>query len=106
MSVKVLEDGTRLYSNGTRYTPVPVEQRKNFSRRPASPDATLWQGKWFVPLPLVEERVMPETRPDSIAFDHAYRVKCRCPVCRRPQARLWRLKYRRQMRRGAGLQVS
>lgn len=100
MSVKILEDGTRVYSNRTKYTPVPDSERKNFSRRPQDPRAVLWQGKWFVPLPLVDERVMPETKPDTIAFDHAFKVKCYCSVCRRPQARLWRLRYRRQMRRG------
>lgn len=101
MNVKVLEDGTRVYSNRTKYTPVPAEQRKNFSRKPDDPRAVRWRGEWFLPLPLIpeEKRRLPETKPDTIAFDHAYKVKCYCSVCRRPQARLWRLKYRRQIRK-------
>jgi hypothetical protein len=99
--VVVLEDGTRLYSNRTRYTPVPAEQRKNSVRKPDDPRAIRWKGDWLLPLPLLDEaeRSLPETIPDTVAFDHAWKKECRCPACRRPQARQWRLKWRRQMRR-------
>lgn len=37
-----------------------------------------------------DERVMPETRPDTDAFEHPY--LCRCDVCRRPEAKKWKQK--------------
>ena len=102
MSVTVLPDGTRVYSNRTRYTPVPDSERKKKRRKPDDPAAVRWKGDWLLPIPLLPDtkRQLPETRPDTIAFDHAYKRKCYCQVCKRPQARLWRLKYRRQMRKG------
>jgi hypothetical protein len=102
VTVKVLEDGTRLYSNGTKYTPVPAEQRKKLRRKPTDPSAVRWAGEWLLPLDLLEEdqRQLPETRPDSLAYDHMARAyKCRCPVCKRPEARRWKRLYRRQMRK-------
>ena len=99
--IKVLEDGTRVYSNHTRYKPLPAEQRKNFVRKPQDPRAVLWHGEWLLPLEVLpdEARDFPETQPDTVAYDHAWKKRCECSVCRRPQARLWRLKWRRQMRR-------
>lgn len=99
--VTILEDGTRVYSNRTRYTPMPAEARKNSVRKPDDPRAFRWKGDWLLPLDLVaeEQRVLPETIPDTVAFDHAYRRYCRCPACRRPTARAWRKKWRRQMRK-------
>jgi hypothetical protein len=101
VSVKVLEDGTRVYSNRTTYTPIPPEQRKKISRKPDTPGAFRFRGDWLMPLPLIpeEQRSLPETLPDTVAYDHAWKRECRCVVCRRPQAKAWRLKWRRQMRR-------
>ena len=100
MILEILEDGTRVYSNYTRYTPVPAEQRKKSRRKPDDPRAIRWKGDWLLPLTLLEEdkRTLPETIPDTVAFDHAYRKYCPCPACRRPTARAWRKKWRRQMR--------
>jgi hypothetical protein len=66
VSVKVLEDGTRVYSNRTTYTPIPPEQRKKISRKPDAPGAFRFNADWFMPLPLIpeEQRSLPETRPD------------------------------------------
>lgn len=99
--VVILEDGTRLYSNGTKYTPVPAEQRKNSVRKPEDPRAVRWKGDWLLPLDLLveDQRQLPETRPDSEAYDHMVKARrCRCAVCRRPEARRWKRMYRRQMR--------
>ncbi len=66
MSVeKVLEDGTRVYSNYTSYTPVKAEDRVYAVRRPSDPRAVRFRGDWFVPLDLVpdDRRTMPPTRP-------------------------------------------
>lgn len=100
MTVKVLEDGTRVYSNRTKYTPVPVEQRKNFARKPDDPRAVRWKGDWLLPLTLLDEdeRTLPETRPDTVAYDHMMKGRCRCAVCKRPEARRWKRMYLRQMR--------
>jgi hypothetical protein len=64
--VRVLEDGTRVYANGVRYRPKPVEERAYKVRRPDDPQAVRWRGTWFVPPDLLpeERRVMPPTRPD------------------------------------------
>jgi hypothetical protein len=102
VSVRILEDGTRLYSNRTRYTPVPEEQRKNFVRKPDDPRAVRWGGHWVLPLDLLgeDQRQLPETRPDSEAFDHMVKPRaCRCDVCKRPEAKRWKRMWRRQMRR-------
>jgi hypothetical protein len=65
--VRVLEDGTRLYSNGVKYKPVPVEERKYKVRKPDDPRAVRFRGDWFVPIDLLDEdsRVMPSTVPDQ-----------------------------------------
>jgi hypothetical protein len=104
MTVKVLEDGTRLYANGVRYTPVPTELRKKLRRKPDDPRAVRWKGDWLLPLDLLgaDQRQFPETRPDTIAYDHMTKPhRCRCAICRRPGAKKWKRLYRLQMRRGA-----
>jgi hypothetical protein len=65
--VRVLEDGTRLYSNGYKYKPVSEEDRKYKVRKPDDPRAVRFRGDWFIPRDLLEEtmRIMPLTRPDS-----------------------------------------
>jgi hypothetical protein len=94
---KVLEDGTRVYSNYTRYTPVAEGERKYGRNKPDDPDAVRWYGTWLLPLELLahEERVMPETRPDTDAYVHmSYRGwRCRCDVCKRPEADRWKEQY-------------
>ena len=63
--IKTLEDGTRVYSNGTRYKPKALEDRKYRVRKIEG--AIFFRGEWFLPLDLADpaERVMPETRPDQ-----------------------------------------
>jgi hypothetical protein len=51
--IKVLEDGTRVYSNGTRYRPVPPEQRAYATRKPPVAGAERRGGVWFLPLDLL-----------------------------------------------------
>lgn len=97
--VAVLEDGTRVYSNGISYKPVALEDRKIGINKPEDPRAVRYHGKWFLPLDLLpeEERVKPETRPDTDAYDHmATNLLCRCQPCMRPQADRWRRAWRRK----------
>ena len=99
--IRVLEDGTRVYSNGTRYRPKTPEERVNRVLKPAQEGAVLWSGAWYLPLDLLPlaARSWPETRPDTDAYDHAGKARrCRCHVCLRPQARKWRSKWRRDQR--------
>lgn len=111
--VKVLADGTHVYKDYHRYKPMPDHLRKNKVRRPDDPRAVRWGGQWLLPLDLLpdEQRVMPETRPDSDTLEH--RAWCTCEVCSRPEAAiLWRRRaknlYRtrpgssRQRQRGSG----
>lgn len=96
--IKTLPDGTRVYSNYTRYKPKTKAERVNGDRRPADPRAVRFHTQWFVPLDLApdEQRVLPETRPDEEAYDHmTSNLLCRCDVCVRPQAERWRRKWRR-----------
>lgn len=96
--IRVLEDGTRVYSNGTRYKPKALEERKTRVLKPDDPRAVRWCGKWWLPMELVpeDERQMPETRPDSDAYEHMKTTAlCWCDVCRRPEAERWRKKWRR-----------
>ena len=101
--IKVLEDGTRVYSNGTRYKPKAPEERIYKVRKPTDEGAVLWQGNWLLPLELTDitARVMPETIPDTEAYDHAFKPRrCKCEVCKRPEARKWRrrgLRAKRQI---------
>ena len=99
--VKVLEDGTRVYSNYTRRTPVPDHLRKYKKRKPDDPRALLYQGNWYLPLELVPlaDRIRPETRPDTDAYDHMSKArKCKCNVCRRPESKRWKLQWKREQR--------
>ncbi len=89
--IRVEEDGTRVYDDYHRYTPVADGDRKRAVRKPDDPRAVRFYGEWFLPLPVLpdERRCMPATRPDSEALDH--RATCGCEVCQRPAAqRLWR----------------
>lgn len=100
--IKVLEDGTRVYSNHTRYKPMPDDLRKNRRRRPDDPRAVRFKGDWFLPLDLLDdaERELPETRPDTDAYDHMTKPrKCRCFVCLRPEAQVWKDKWIRDQAR-------
>lgn len=94
--IQTLPDGTRKYSNHTKYTPLPPEKRKNKIRKPDDPRAVRIGGTWYLPLDLLHEslRMMPETRPDTDAYDHmGYGRKCRCDPCQRPQAIEWQTKW-------------
>lgn len=94
--ITVLEDGTRVYSNRTKYKPVALKDRKYKVRKIEG--AIFFRGEWFQPLDLTDpaERVMPETRPDSDAYDHIEKkLVCKCSICKRPAAERWRRKWRR-----------
>ena len=97
--VRIEEDGTRVYSNGTRYKPVSPEARRYQRRRPDHPEAVRFHGKWFLPLEVLpddQRPPMPATRPDEEAYEHMDRtVLCRCEVCQRPAAEAWRRRWRR-----------
>lgn len=96
--IKVLEDGTRVYADYHRYTPKPLEERKYAVRKPDDPRAVRWGGQWLLPLEVLPEadRTMPETRPDTDAYDHAAKKRrCTCAPCRRPTAERWRKKWQR-----------
>ena len=104
-TIKVLDDGTRVYSNYVRYKPLSDSERKYGKRKPDDPRAVLFQGNWYLPLELlpIEERDWPLTRPDTDAYDHAgKRRRCKCDVCRRPEARRWRNQWRREQRQMRG----
>ena len=93
--IRTDEDGTRVYSNYTRYRPLAPEERTNGINRPDDPRAVRFHTRWFLPLELLEDgaRAMPETRPDAETLEH--RALCRCDVCKRPQAAvLWRRRHR------------
>lgn len=64
--IRELEDGTRVYADYHRYTPVPPEQRKYAVRKPDDPRAVRWRGDWLLPLETLpdEDRLLPATRPD------------------------------------------
>ena len=98
--IKVLSDGTRVYSNGTRYKPVAPEERKYAIRRPDDSGAVLYQGSWYSPLASLDDeaRIMPETRPDTDAYEHMGKPrKCMCYVCRRPEAKRWKREWLRSV---------
>ena len=103
--ILVLDDGTRVYSNRVRYKPKADSERIYKKRKPDDPRAVLWQGNWLLPLELLplEVRQVPETRPDTDAYEHASKPrKCRCNVCRRPESRRWRNQWRREQRQIRG----
>lgn len=80
------------------YTPVPLAERKIGVNRPDHPEAVRFHTRWFLPLDVLpdEERALPETKPDSAAYDHMSKLTgCRCSVCRRPQARAHQARWRR-----------
>lgn len=90
--VRVLPDGRRKYVKGYKYTPVPPEKRKY---KDHSEEKGQYWGKghhWFPDLPLLsdEDRVMPETLTDYMAYLHDY--GCRCTVCRRSTSLWWKRK--------------
>ena len=96
--VLVLEDGTRRYSNYTKYVPVSRDQRKYAVRKPVVPGSLIYQGQWYLPLVLspLDQREMPPTRPDTEAYDHMAKPRrCKCEVCKRPEAEVWKDKWRR-----------
>lgn len=103
--IRVLEDGTRVYSNGTRYKPKAASERKYKVRKPDDPRAVRWGGKWWVEPEVVIEklRIMPLTRPDRAAFDHYMegKLRCRCEVCKRVEGRVWRDRARDAVARSA-----
>jgi hypothetical protein len=91
--VRVLEDGTRVYANGVRYRPVADDERRNRKRKPEDPRAVRWYSEWIVLPELVadDDRSMPETVPDSEAYDHWLEKRgCRCFICKRPESRRWK----------------
>lgn len=96
--IRVEPDGTRVYSNHTRYRPLPDDERINQRRKPDDPRAVRFRGDWFLPLELVPEyeRMWPETRPDTEAAEHmTAKRKCSCRVCRRPESEIWKRKWRK-----------
>lgn len=100
--ITVLEDGTRVYSNGTRYRPKAPEERV-YARRQPPPEAgaVRWGGTWLLPLDLlpVEARLWPPTRPDTDAYEHMSKPRrCKCEVCKRPAAKRWKNQWRREQR--------
>ena len=103
--VRVLEDGTRVYANGVRYRPVAPEERRKKVRKPEDPHAVRWYGEWLILPELVPDdvRSMPETVPDSEAYEH-WREKrwCRCEICTRPESRRWKEKGERDRIRDKG----
>jgi hypothetical protein len=99
--IEQLEDGTRRYSNYTRYKPLSAEERRYAVRKPDTPGALMYQGCWYLPLVLspVDQRGMPLTRPDTDAYEHMAKPrKCKCEVCKRPESEIWKDKWRRGVR--------
>lgn len=101
--IRTEPDGTRVYSNYTRYKPLSPEERKYGVNKPDHPDAVRFHARWFVPLTLLPDtqRSMPATREDAETLLH--RATCTCEVCRRPQAPVhWRRERRRAAREARG----
>lgn len=103
--IRVMDDGTHVYSNGYRYKKKPKHLRKYQINKPDDPRAVLWSSRWWLPLDhLIDQelRVMPETRPDTDAYEHMMKRRpCKCYVCIRPESERWKDIFRagRQMRR-------
>lgn len=94
--INTLPDGTRVYSNGTKYMPKPLDQRKYKVRKPSDPRAVMYNKEWFLPLDVLDDknRAMPLTRPDTVAYGHMEKPrKCICDVCRRPESQRWKDKW-------------
>jgi hypothetical protein len=97
-SGKNFQPATRRYASGKTYTPLAPHERKIGVNRPDDPRAVRFHTRWFLPLELLPDRrrYMPETRPDSDAYEHMERTAlCMCEVCRRPAAERWRRKWLR-----------
>ena len=93
--IRTEPDGTRVYSNGVRYKPKkpPVDRR----------GAVRFGNRWYPPLLVLSDpcRTMPETRPDTDAYEHAkVTLLCMCAVCLRPDAERWRTRWKRDHARG------
>lgn len=95
--IRVEPDGTRVYVTGQRYKPRSPEERKYGIKKPDDPRAVRFHGKWFLPLEVLPDdaRTLPETRPDSDAYEHS--LLCQCRVCMRPEAERWRRKKRKDL---------
>lgn len=65
--IKEQADGTRVYANYHRYTPMADELRTNKRKKPDHPEAVRFHTRWFIPLQLLpeEQRAMPATYPFS-----------------------------------------
>ena len=99
--LRIEPDGTRVYTSYVRYKPKATEDRVYKKRKPDDPRAMRWRGNWLLPLDLLgeDQRQMPTTRPDTVAYDHMAKPRrCRCDVCRRPEAKRWKLLWRREQR--------
>lgn len=97
--IRTEPDGTRVYADYHRYKPMAPEERRNRVRKPDDPRAVRWYGQWLLPLETLPDaaRGMPETRPDTDAYEHMDTdLLCGCEVCRRPEAERWRRKWRRE----------
>lgn len=117
LPIETLPDGTRVYSNGMKYKPVPEEERVYARLKPDDPEAVFFKGEWWIPMDFIPDEwrpPFPETRPDTDAYDHMTKPrKCRCYVCLRPESEVWKAKWlqdhpelrsvkRRRRRRGPG----
>lgn len=94
---RIEPDGTHVYQNFEKYKPIPLEERKYGINKPDDPRAVRFHTRWYVPMDLVPdpERVMPETRSDEEAYEHAQvTLLCRCHVCIRPEAAAFRNRAR------------
>ena len=83
--ITVQADGTRRYSNGTKYKPMKAEDRTHQVRKPDVEGALRFHGDWFLPLPLLpdgDRAEIPETRNDEQAYEHT--LYCGCVICARP----------------------
>jgi len=83
--VKVLPDGTRVYSNGTKYKPMAAADRKRNINKPDVEGAVLFGSRWVVPIVVLDDdkrEPVPETRSDEEGYDHT--LYCGCVICKRP----------------------
>lgn len=98
--IRTEPDGTRVYATGQRYKPRTLEERKYGVNKPDDPRAVRFHGKWFLPLELLPDEQrgpVPETRPDTDAYEHS--LLCQCDVCCRPEAVRWRRKQIKELAR-------
>lgn len=100
--IRELPDGTRVYSNYSRYKPKSPDKRRYKRRKPNDPRAFFWHGYWYLPRSFLNDdvRVMPDTRPDDEAYGHMAKPKpCKCDVCKRPESQRWKDKWTRDQMR-------